>query len=81
MAGAQVFDARLIQHIGSDLAAPADFGFVGFLRLLRGAALLHFGLIQFGAQHVHRLGAVAVLGSVVLALHDDAGRRMRDAHG
>ena len=35
---------------------------------------------EFAAQHLHRLLAVLDLAALVLALHDDPGRDMRDAH-
>ena len=38
----------------------------------------HLVLVQTAAQHLPGLVAVAVLAAVVLALHDDAGRRVRD---
>ncbi len=33
-AGTQIFDARLVEHVGTNLAAPADVRF-GVLNLLR----------------------------------------------
>jgi hypothetical protein len=36
--GAQILDARLIEYIGADLAAPADIGLAVLDRLLRFAA-------------------------------------------
>ena len=44
----------------------------------RGAGLL---IIEFGRQPGHRPGAVLVLGAFFLALHDNAGRQVRDANG
>ena len=43
-------------------------------------ALAHFNFVQARFQHRHRFGAVAVLRAVVLALHDDTGRHVRDPH-
>jgi hypothetical protein len=47
-AGAQILDARLIQHVGADLVAPADvdLGVLERLRLL--LTLLHLQLVQLG---------------------------------
>src|SRR5262245_17312586 len=66
--GAQVLDARLVEHVRADLVAPADVGFRLLELLLLGQALAHLELIELGLQHRHRLGAVAVLRAVVLAL-------------
>src|SRR3546814_10058197 len=44
-----------------------------------GAFAFHF--VDAGAQHLHRLRLVLVLGSLVLLRHDDAGGQVGDAHG
>jgi hypothetical protein len=44
-----------------------------------GLALAQFEFVEARLQHRHRLGAVAVLRAVVLALHDDTGRHVGDA--
>src|SRR5438309_12048375 len=78
--GAQVLDARLVEYVAADLVAPADVGLL-FLKLrLLGAALAQLGFVELRFQHRHRLGTVAVLRAVVLALHDDAAGQVRDAH-
>src|SRR5207247_5946752 len=49
---------------------------------LRGAfsiALLALEVVESGAQHRHRLGAISVLRAVLLHHHDDAGRNVSDA--
>src|SRR3989454_2052834 len=79
-AGAQVLDARLVEHVAADLVAPADVGLLLLELRLLGAALAQLGLVELRFQHRHRLGAVAVLRAVVLALHDDAGGQVGDAH-
>ena len=60
--------------------APADVGLGVLELLLLGLALAQLGLVQARLQHRHRLGAVAVLRAVVLALDDDSRRDVRDAH-
>ena len=45
-----------------------------------GLALLKLGFVQPRLQLLHRLGAILVLAALVLALDDDVGRHMRDAH-
>jgi len=42
--------------------------------------LPQFQLVEARFQHRHRLGAVPVLRAVVLALHHDPARQVRDAH-
>ena len=76
-AGAQILDARLIEHVRTDLAAPTDVGFVVFDGLLRRFSLLHFQFVQFRAQLLPRLVAVLMLRSFALALHDGIRRQVR----
>src|SRR5215472_9711688 len=78
--GAQVLDARLVEHVRADLVAPADVGLRLLELLLLGLALAELELVQARLEHRHGLRAVAVLRAVVLTLHDDAGRRVRDPH-
>src|SRR5690606_25743223 len=49
-AGAQILDAGLIQHVGTDLAAPADIRLGVFECLLFGVLFLDFELVQFCSQ-------------------------------
>src|SRR5512145_1153906 len=79
-AGAQVLDARLVEHVRADLVSPADVGLRLLELLLLGLALAHLELVELRLKHRHRLGAVAVLRAVVLALHHDVGRQVCDAH-
>ena len=79
--GAQIFNAALVENIRPDLVAPADVGFGVFNRLFFGVALVQLKVIQRTLQHIHRFFAVAVLASVVLALHHDIGGQMRNTHG
>ena len=60
--------------------APADIGFARFNLVLLGLASTQFMLVEPGAQHRHGFVLVAVLGTIVLALHDDAGWSVRDPH-
>src|SRR5690606_21057365 len=78
---AQVFDAALIQYIGSNLMTPAYIGFGVFHFLLLGHAVAHFQFVQPRFQHLHGFGPVTVLGAIVLALHHNTGRNVRQAHG
>ena len=41
---------------------------------------MQFQFVELGLELLHRGGAVLVLGTVVLALHDGIGRQMSDAH-
>ena len=61
--------------------APADVGLGVLELLLFGLALAQLQLVQARLEHGHRLGAIAMLRAIVLALHDDVGRQMRDTHG
>src|SRR5262245_27932876 len=78
--GAQILDPRLVEHVRTDLVTPADVGLLVLERLLRFVALAQLLLVELRLEHRHRLGAVAVLRAVVLALHDDAARNVRDPH-
>src|SRR5215470_5552216 len=78
--GAQILDPRLVEHVRADLVAPADVGLLVLERLLRFVALAQLLLVQLRLEHRHRLGAVAVLRAVVLALHDDPARDVGDPH-
>ena len=44
--GTQILDARLIEHVGANLVAPADIGFAVFHRLLICIAFAQLGLIH-----------------------------------
>src|SRR5690606_31073534 len=70
-----------VQHIGSNLMAPAHVGLGVFHFLLFGHAVAHFKLVQTRLEHLHGFGTVAVLRAVVLALHDNAGGDVRKTHG
>ena len=59
---------------------PPDIGLGVLQLLLLGLALAKLEIVDPRLEHGHRLGAIAVLRSVVLALHDDVGREVRYAH-
>ena len=61
--------------------APADIGLGGFHLVLLGLALAQLQLEEPRTQHFHGLVAVAVLGTVVLALHHGIGGQVGDTHG
>src|SRR5690606_26958342 len=79
---AVVFDHRVwVEHIGTDLASPADFllfatDFKQFFFLF-----LDFQLIEFRFQKFHRLIAVFDLGTFGLAGNDRIRRQVRDPDG
>ena len=77
--GAHILDAGVVQHLTANAVATADVGLAGFELVGLGRALAQFKFVETRLQHGHRLGAIAVLPAVVLVLHDDAGRQMRDA--
>ena len=81
-AGAQVLDELVgLQNVGSDLVTPADIALRGGFRIGGFFALLQLGLVETGTQHVPGLRLVLVLRALLLALHHDARRHVRDAHG
>ena len=45
-AGAQILDARLVQHVGAYLATSADVRLGVFQGLLAGTAILHLQLVE-----------------------------------
>src|SRR6267154_1086420 len=79
-AGAQVLDARLVEHVAADLVPPLDVGLGGFELVPVGLELAQLQLVQARFQHRHGFRAVAVLRAIILALYHDARRQMRDAH-
>ena len=69
-AGAQVLDARLVQHVGTDLAAPAHVG-LGPSSACEAARCASGSRARTAApQHLHRRVAVLVLAALGLAGHD-----------
>src|SRR5208283_1151765 len=80
--GAMVLNQAIGLHdVGANLAAKGNFQ-LGFVQLVGGiAALLHFHVVEFGAQHLHRKFAVFVLAAFRLARHDNAGGDVGEAHG
>src|SRR5512134_2231118 len=50
-AGAQVLDARLVEHVRADLVPPPDVGLRVLQRLLRLGALAQFLLVELRLQH------------------------------
>src|SRR5262245_16216060 len=75
-------DATLRKIIGSNpLRAIARPNLAAPFRGPLGVALAAFLVIELGAEHCHRLGAVLVLRSFFLDGHDDAAWNMSDADG
>jgi hypothetical protein len=69
------------QHVAADLAAEVDFE-LGVLDLaILGALLVHLKLVEARPELLESAGAVLVLRTLVLALHDDAGGQVRHADG
>ena len=67
-----------LEDIASDLVAPADVGLGRGACAGLGVTLLKFQLVEPGLELFHRLGAILVLASLVLALHHDVGRDVGD---
>src|ERR1043166_1997258 len=68
-AGAQVLDARLVEHVRADLVTPLDVGLLRRELVLLGHALAQLALVEARFEHRHAFRAVAVLRAIVLALH------------
>ena len=70
-----------LEYVGTDLVAPADFLHLSTNagKLLRVFLLLEH--IQLRLQHLHGLILVLELGSLVLALHHDSGRKVGNTDG
>src|SRR5512138_797670 len=51
-AGAQILDTRLIEHVRTDLVAPAHVRLRLFEHARRGVALVHFELVELRLQHL-----------------------------
>src|SRR5918999_6162279 len=79
LAGAVVLDELVrVEDVGPDLGSPL---YVGLLAALGGdlaLPLLALELEEAGPQDPHGNLAVLVLAPLVLALHHDAGRQVRD---
>src|SRR5262245_26317364 len=60
--------------------APADVGLGGLLGSRLFLALFHFDFEQLCPEHVPGHGAIAVLGTIALALYNNVCRNMRQAH-
>ena len=78
--GAQVLDAAVVEHIAANLVAPADIGLGVFELLLRFLLLAQLEVVEARTQPLPGDVAVAVLAAAVLALHDDAGGQVSQAH-
>src|SRR5579864_1908472 len=78
--GPVIFDKLIgLQNVRANLAAETDFR-LGFVELARDfAAFVNFAFVKLGLQHLHGDFAILVLAAFVLALDDDARRKMRDA--
>src|SRR5690606_20144684 len=71
----------LIEHIGTNLVAPAHISFGDFQLLLFRHARAQLHLVEARLQHLHGFRTVTVLGTVVLTLHHNARRKVGDTHG
>src|SRR3712207_1296990 len=79
--GAVVLDHRVrVQDVGADLRAEVDVLRLAALARYLLLALALLELDQPRAQHRHRGRAIGRLRALVLALHDDARRLVRDPH-
>src|SRR5882762_2460156 len=73
-------DAALRKIIGADaLGAVAGADLLAAVRRAGRVDALLLGVVDAGAQDVHRRRAILVLRTAVLHHHHDAGRNMRDA--
>src|SRR6516162_725536 len=80
-AGAQVLHHLVgLQHVGTDLVAPADVGLGGLRGFRLGFAPLELALVEARPQHGPGGGAVLVLGALGLADYGDAGGDVGQAH-
>ncbi len=80
VAGPEVLDARLVEHVRADLVAPADVGLLVLEHARGGVALVDLELVELRLQHLHRGRAVLVLAALALAGDDDARRQVPQAH-
>jgi hypothetical protein len=69
-----------LQDVGPDLAAPGDLHLLGLDGVAFLLPLLHDLHVELGPQHGHGRFAIAVLAALVLALHDNPGGFVGDAH-
>src|SRR5258705_9121502 len=73
-------DAALRKIIGADaFRAITRPDLLAPIRRARRVDALAFGVVDAGAQDVHRRGAVLMLRAAVLHVDDDAGRDVGDA--
>src|ERR1051326_7501719 len=68
------------EHIAANLVAEVDVELGVLQFLVGGLLLLHFVLVETGAELLDSAGAVLVLRTLVLALDDDAGGDVGHAH-
>ncbi|MFT7173967.1 MAG: hypothetical protein ACI9NQ_002196 [Paracoccaceae bacterium] len=82
-AGPEVFDHLVgLEDVGTDLAAPADFTFVGVGAVGLGLLLVLFDLVELGAEGLPGQFAVAELGAFLgRADHDPGGEVLYDDGG
>ena len=70
-----------MQKVVADLRAKAGFGLRAIFRRLLGFAFFFLQPRQPGTQHFDRRGAIFVLAAFILALHDNAGGKVRQPDG
>src|SRR5918999_572837 len=79
LSGAQVFDELVrVEDVGADLGPEPHLRLLAALRGDLPLPLLALELEEAGPQDPHRDLAVLVLAALVLTLHDDARRQVRD---
>src|SRR5256885_9486413 len=77
---AMIGDAALREIIGADaLGTISGADLLAAICRTHSIDALSFGVVDTGAQDVHRRGAVLVLRTAVLHVHHNAGRNVGDA--
>lgn len=82
MTGPMILDQVIwMQHIGTDLIAPARIDILAFQRCQLSIPLLAFHLEQARLEDFQRPLTVLRLAALILALNDDPCRQMDQADG
>src|SRR4051812_18401348 len=80
-ASPQILDTGLVEHVGTNLVAPAHVGLGVLEDFGRRVALVDFELVELGLQHLHCGGTILVLAAFVLARDHDPRGHVRNSHG